>query len=216
MSEVKLLLGDCLELMKDIPDKSIDLVFVDPPYNVGKDYGDYKDNLPEDEYLDWCTKWIKEIKRIGINVAIYPPKNHLLWFWNRIPENHQVICAWSPEGAIRGNFVHQYIPLLVPSKPVKRVKDHWWNVQVPGTGYFYHEEKFDNPGQTSMDITNKVLEAFTVEGDMVADFFVGIGTTAVSCVKHNLNFIGGDISSIYLEIAEKRIKDAQQQMRLPL
>jgi len=154
------------------------------------------------------------MKRIGKQLAIYPPKKHLLWFWNQIPENYQIICAWSPMGAIRSNFIHQYIPLLVPSKPVKKVQDHWWNVQVPGMGYFYREEKFNHPGQTSMDITNRVLEAFTVEGDTVADFFSGVGTTAVSCVKHNLSFIGSEIDPTYFKIAEKRIHDAEQQMRL--
>jgi site-specific DNA-methyltransferase (adenine-specific) len=216
LGDCALYLGDCLEVMKSVPDKSVDLVFVDPPYNVGKDYGDYKDNLPEDEYFAWCEKWIKEIKRIGIQVAIYPPKKHLLWFWNMFPENYQIICAWSPEGAIRSNFIHQYIPLLVPSKPVKRVKDHWWNVQVPGMGYFYKEEKFEHPGQTSLDITNRVIDAFSIEGNTIADFFMGIGTTGYSCVKHNRNFIGAEINKKYFDIAVKRIKDAQQQMRLPL
>jgi site-specific DNA-methyltransferase (adenine-specific) len=211
---IELIQGDCLEVMKSIPDKSINLGFVDPPYNVGKDYGTYKDNLSENDYFDWCKLWIFELKRICLNVAIYPPKKHLLWFWNQIPENYQIICAWSPEGAIRSNFIHQYIPLLVPSKPVKRTKDHWWNVQVPGMGYFYREEKFDHPGQTSLDITGRVIEAFSVEGDTVADFFTGIGTTPYYCVLHNRNFIGCEIDPGYFKIAEKRIKDAEQQMRL--
>ena len=216
MSEIKLLLGDCLELMKDIPDKSIDLVFVDPPYNVGKDYGTYKDNLPEEDYFRWCTEWICEIKRVGKKVAIYPPKKHLLWFWNQIPENYQIICAWSPSGAFRSNFIHQYIPLLVPPKPVKKVKDHWWNVQVPGLGYYYREEKFGNPGQTSLDITGRVIDAFTVEGDIVLDCFMGVGTSGYYCVTHKRNFIGMEIEPKYFEIAKKRIHDAQQQMRLPI
>lgn len=216
MSEVKLYRGDCLEVMRSMPDDSVDLVFTDPPYNVGKDYGEYKDNLEASEYFEWCEKWITEIKRIGRRVAIYPPKKHLLWFWNQIPENYQIICAWSPEGAIRSNFVHQYIPLLVPSKPVRRVKDHWWNVQVPGMGYFYREEKFDHPGQTSLDITNRVIDAFSEEGDTVMDCFMGVGTTGYSCVTRNRNFIGIEIARIFFNVADHRIKDAQQQMRLPL
>ncbi len=211
---VELHLGDCLTFLRSMPDKSVDLVFVDPPYNVGKDYGTYKDDLPPEKYFAWCMDWINEIKRIGKSVAIYPPKIHLLWFWNQLPENHQIICAWSPEGAIRGNFVHQYIPLLVPNKPVKRTKDHWWNVQVPGLGYFYHEKKYDHPGQTSLDITGRVVDSFTVEGDMVMDCFMGVGTTGYWCATHNRNFIGCEISEVYFRIAERRIAEAQMQPRL--
>ena len=214
MSEVKLILGDCLAEMAKMKDLSVDLAFVDPPYNVGKDYGENKDNLPLDEYYLWCKQWIKELKRISYSIAIYPPKVRLLWFWNQIPENYQIICAWSPGGAIRSNFVHQYIPLLVPSKPVKRVKDHWWNVQVPGMGYYYKEEKFDHPGQTSLDITGRVIDAFSKEGETILDCFSGIGTTGYYCVKHNRNFIGIENNPTYFNIAEKRIHDARQQMRL--
>ena len=213
-SMIELHLGDCLDIMCSMADKSVDLVFVDPPYNVGKDYGEYKDDLPLEKYFVWCAEWLKEIKRIGKLVAVYPPKIHLLWFWNQLPEHHQIICAWSPEGAIRGNFVHQYIPLLVPNKPVIRTKDHWWNVQVPGMGYFYHEEKVDHPGQTSLDITGRVINAFTNEGDTVMDCFMGIGTTGYWCATHKRSFIGVDNNPDYYAIAERRIHDAQMQPTL--
>ena len=208
---VELILGDCLDVMRGMDDNSVDFGFTDPPYNVGKDYGTYKDNLPENEYFDWCVEWITELQRVCKTVAIYPPKKHLLWFWNKFPDHHQIICAWSPSGAIRGNFVHQYIPLLVPNKPVKRLKDHWWNVQVPGLGYYYKEEKFNNPGQTSMDITGRVIDGFTLPGDVVLDCFFGIGTTPVYCATHERSFIGIEIDPTYFSIAQKRIHDAQKQ-----
>jgi len=210
----KILQGDCLEVMKDFPDKSVDFAFVDPPYNVKKDYGVYKDDLPEKDYFEWCSKWIGELKRISNTIAIYPPKKHLLWFWNMVPENYQIICAWSPSGAIRGNFIHQYIPLLVPKKPVKRIKDHWWNVQVLGLGYYYREEKFNNPGQTSLDITSRIIDAFTLKGQIVLDCFVGVGTTGIPCVRTGRNFIGIDLNPEYVNVSEDRIYKASQQMRL--
>jgi len=57
-------LGDCLRIMPFIPDNSIDLVVTSPPYNIGIDYGTYKDNLPWGDYLNWCNKWIGQIYRI--------------------------------------------------------------------------------------------------------------------------------------------------------
>ena len=211
---MQIIQGDCIEVLKTLPAQSVDLAFVDRPYNVGKDYGTYNDNRPEQEYFDWCKDWIAELVRVCKRVAIYPPKKHLLWFWNQIPDNHLLICAWSPAGAIRSNFVHQYIPLLVPAKPVKLIKDHWWNVQVPGLGYFYREEKFDHPGQTSMDITNRIIDGFTVEGDTVLDCFMGVGTTGVICAKNGRDFIGVEIDPTYFAIAERRITEAQLQPRL--
>jgi site-specific DNA-methyltransferase (adenine-specific) len=56
--------GDCLEKLKEIPDNSIDFIFTDPPYNLGKKYNDYSDNLEIKEYFDWCDKWIAELARV--------------------------------------------------------------------------------------------------------------------------------------------------------
>lgn len=55
----KIVQGDCLELMKEIPDESIDLILQDPPYNIGKAEWDKIDN-----YVEWCGKWIIECQRI--------------------------------------------------------------------------------------------------------------------------------------------------------
>ena len=56
--------GDCLELLKQVPDASIDMTFADPPFNLKKGYNSYKDSLKLQEYLDWCEKWISEMVRI--------------------------------------------------------------------------------------------------------------------------------------------------------
>jgi site-specific DNA-methyltransferase (adenine-specific) len=60
----KIICGDNREIMPYIPDNSIDLVVTSPPYNVGIDYGQYKDNLPYDNYLDFTKKWLTEVYRI--------------------------------------------------------------------------------------------------------------------------------------------------------
>lgn len=56
--------GDVLESFVNIPDRSVDLVFADPPYNIGKDFDGIKDKYDEDQYLQWMEKWIKEIHRV--------------------------------------------------------------------------------------------------------------------------------------------------------
>lgn len=57
--------GDCLELLAQMPDDSVDLVFADPPFNLAKDYGKgVNDSLATEEYLAWCETWIKECARV--------------------------------------------------------------------------------------------------------------------------------------------------------
>ena len=56
--------GDCLTLMHQIEDGSIDLAFADPPFNIGYKYDKYHDRLEDKEYLDWCSEWISELHRV--------------------------------------------------------------------------------------------------------------------------------------------------------
>lgn len=57
--------GDCLEVLPALPDAAVDLVFADPPFNLGKDYGRLiNDSLKEDEYLEWCKTWISQCVRV--------------------------------------------------------------------------------------------------------------------------------------------------------
>ena len=53
----KIINGDCLKELKKIPDKSFDLVFADPPYNIGKDFDGISDTYDETEYKKWMKKW---------------------------------------------------------------------------------------------------------------------------------------------------------------
>jgi site-specific DNA-methyltransferase (adenine-specific) len=55
---------DCLNVLPMIADQCVDTVFADPPFNLGKEYGDRSnDDRPDSEYLEWCRKWIKESER---------------------------------------------------------------------------------------------------------------------------------------------------------
>ena len=60
----KIIQGDCLETLREIPDNSIDVTFADPPFNLKKKYNSTKDSLDLQEYLDWCELWINEMVRV--------------------------------------------------------------------------------------------------------------------------------------------------------
>ena len=53
--------GDCLAVLRHrVPSESVDLIFADPPYNIGKKFADFRDSWPSDqEYASWCQEWLK-------------------------------------------------------------------------------------------------------------------------------------------------------------
>ncbi|MBD2446366.1 site-specific DNA-methyltransferase [Nostoc sp. FACHB-152] len=57
--------GDCLKLLSALPDESVELVFADPPFNLGKEYGEgVSDRMEVDKYLDWSQQWLNECVRV--------------------------------------------------------------------------------------------------------------------------------------------------------
>ena len=81
---------DCLELLARMKSETIDCVFADPPFNLGKDYKNgFNDKLSKIEYFDWCEKWIKECCRIlkpGGAIFIYGTPELALKFGNFLSE----------------------------------------------------------------------------------------------------------------------------------
>ena len=73
--------GDCLERFAEVRDGSIDLVFADPPFNIGYDYDVYDDRRDADQYLDWSRRWIAEVARVlkqagaaTVEVCLHTPR----------------------------------------------------------------------------------------------------------------------------------------------
>ena len=61
----KLYEADCLSILPRIPSGCVDLVFADPPFNLGKDYNSkFNDAVPEQNYISWCEKWLDELVRV--------------------------------------------------------------------------------------------------------------------------------------------------------
>lgn len=73
INEDKIIQGNALEVLPTIPNESIDLIFVDPPYNIGKNFNGLEDKWSSDEeYLNWCYKWIKLcIDKLKPNGSMY-------------------------------------------------------------------------------------------------------------------------------------------------
>jgi site-specific DNA-methyltransferase (adenine-specific) len=202
-STVNMFLGDCLKIMPDLPE--FDFIWADPPYNVGKDYHNHNDSMDHEEYISFIAEFISLASKVSKSFALYPPKIHLREFWNMLPDHHLLILGYSPAGPRRSNYFHQYVPILVPPKPVKTVPDFWFNVELPSMGWYFHEERFDHPAQTSLDLTKRILNAFTLPGHTVLDPFAGTGTTAIACMELDRKCTLIEKSSEYFNLAYDRI-----------
>jgi hypothetical protein len=120
--------ADCLQLMKQIPDKSIDCVITDPPYNVGVDYCNGDKRL---DYIEWCTYWFKELERIAkfiiltpgmVNISMWHKIKEPTWYgsWNKSNQN-------SPSRL--GGF-NAWEIILFYGKPNKRIGHDAWNMPI--------------------------------------------------------------------------------------
>jgi len=200
MSDVRLYLGDCLEVMKDIPSGSVDAVITDPPYGCGK--ADWDNLFP--------TKWYTDARRIASMVVIITGSSGLA---DSIPlvgsDFIDVISAWNTNGMTRGpiGYGNWLAAVVAGSKP--GMGQNFFRFSVRGN-------KPDHPSPKPIEYMGQLIERLTKHGDTILDPFMGSGTTGVACVQTGRNFIGIEIDENYFNIAGKRIKEAQQQMRLPI
>ena len=124
---------DVLEGLKRLDDDSCQIIIADPPYNIGKDFGNNKDYRKLEDYLEWCDQWIKECERVlksegtlfiygfseilaHISVRIGLPKRWLIWhytnkntsqnsFWQRSHE--ALISCWKNKPVFNGDDVRE-------------------------------------------------------------------------------------------------------------
>ena len=200
MSDVRLILGDCLEVMKTLEAGSVDAVITDPPYGVNFRDSDWDTGIP---------KWLSLAKRVS-PLVIFTTAPTTMWDY---PRPDWVNCWYreaSSSRAVSGGFNH-WSPILIYGAvkfPVDSIKLHAIQHSYP-RGYPHPSPK---PEALMLWIVNHA----TKPGDTILDPFMGSGTTGVACVRTGRNFIGIERDTGYFDFAERRIAEAQLQMRMPL
>ena len=125
--------GDCIEVLKHIEDGSVDLVFADPPYNIGKQFGDFKDLWASDEdYSNWCFQWLQLcIDKLKPTGSLYVMTStqampHLdLWIRSRMNVLSRIIWHYDSSGVqAKKYFGSLYEPILFC---VKNQKSYTFN-----------------------------------------------------------------------------------------
>ena len=216
--KIDLRLGDCLEILPTLPDNIADIFIMDPPWNVGKDYGKYKDNLTYEEY----TQFINILQdlcehKAGGRTAIVLGSEILKQWWDEYPEAKIIIVRLGAIVLTRKNNMHlQWKPILTNCVSNEFSTDLWEDIRWPGEGYFFNEPRYGHPCMTPLKLMKRLILRFTEPGDTVIDPFLGVGTTAVACLQTGRNIIGIEMNEDYLDTAKKRIAEAQLQIRMEL
>ena len=229
---INLLHGDCLELMKTIPDKSVDMVLTDPPYGTTA--------CKWDVIIPFEPMW-KELKRITKDngaICLFgsePFSSHLRlsnlkmfkhdWIWKKEngtgflnAKKYPLLCLESI--SIFSLKSPKYFPVMRPGKPYKqksgRQTENYGNqVQVEtvndGNRYplnfleFKRDKDKFHPTQKPVALLEYLIKTYTLENDTVLDFTMGSGSTGVACKNLNRKFIGIEKDDKYFEIAKGRI-----------
>jgi len=199
--------ADCLEFMKEIPDKSVDLVLTDPPYGTktnqrGDSFmiGEFSNILPlvlpeiyrvlKPNGAFYCfTSWTQMSEWLLRFQQYFKLQNLLIW------DKKRHSGCYSPSS---WQFTWEGIFFGIKGK--RKIRKYQKDVLIS-------EEKGKRIAmQKPVDIVEKLIEASSDEGMVILDPFIGSGTTAVACKRLKRNFIGIDISKKYCELARQRIK----------
>lgn len=120
--------GDCLDLLKEIPDNSIDITFADPPFNLKKKYNGYKDSLEFQDYLKWCENWIAEMVRVTKPTGSIFVHNIPKWltyyaaFLNKLADFKHWISWDAPSGPMGKTLQPSHYGILYYAKDVSQNK----------------------------------------------------------------------------------------------
>jgi len=205
---VQLILGDCLEEMKKIPDKSIDLVLTDPPYGVGFEYDVYKDS--DENWVKMFSNLIPELKRIS-KMAILPccQIRKLPYIYSNYPPDWLICWYKGSPGHCAFVGFNDWEPLLVYGK----------NDGIQMHDYFYcqperlnDKDKQTHPCPKPVKWAKWLIDRTTKPKQTVLDPFMGSGTTGIACKDLDRNFIGIEISPKYFEIAQRRINQTMENL----
>lgn len=125
----RIFLGDALEILSGIPDESVDLVFVDPPYNIGKNFAGRKDKWKtDDEYLAWCYQWIDLcIRKVKPDGSLYIMTSTQfmpyfdLYVRNKLTVLSRIVWAYDSSGVqAKKHYGSMYEPVLYCVKDKNR------------------------------------------------------------------------------------------------
>jgi len=236
----KIICGDCLEIMKDIPDNSIDAIITDLPYGTTE--------CKWDEVIPFEPMW-KEINRllspygVFITTASQPFTSKLItsnlpmfkheWIWiknrgsnfaNTIREpmkEHESILVfahncWKYHKQMQersgGGIERSKYPVEFNSQPREGTREFEGvphhkieKLRVPSSWQKFNVEVGFHPTQKPVALYEYIVRTYTETNNIVLDFAVGSGTTAIACMNTNRRFIGIEKEQKYVDVSNARL-----------
>jgi len=217
-SDIVIYCSDCRLVLPHIPDKSIDLVLTDPPYGVGRKYGEHYDDR-RDGYWAWFNPVVAQVIRVGKVIAMH----HLLYALKQITSWDWIITWHKPYGAGArvGNspLLPHWEPILlwgIHSLGTKReVLPDWVScnpepskrkqagISPRNVDDFAGDE---HPLPKPIELESKLISRLSDSGAIVFDPFLGSGTTLVCAKKLGRKAIGIEIEPKYCRITVERLR----------
>lgn len=206
----ELIHGNCVDVLRVMPDKAVDCIITDMPYGVGIDFGDYRDDVKNLEALiDDALPEMRRVARLTIvtpgvrNLSLYPePTWTLAWFFG---------------GGCRGRwgFNHWQPILAYGTDPRHRLKMmHTDVIRSVSTAL---AERSEHPCPKPLPFIRKLINRVAPSpADVILDPFMGSGTTGVAAIQLGHKFIGIELNGDYLAIAKRRIAQASPDFQLTL
>ena len=240
MGKIKLIQGDCLKKMKDIPDGSVDMVLTDPPY--GTTAYKWDSIIPLESMWEQLNRIIKPNGAIVLfgsepfssalrmsNIKMYKYD----WVWEKNFKTGHLNAKIQPMRSVENiSIFYKKQPTYnaLGLKIHNKIKDRGVGAETNNrcgtvsmqshTGYPHQLLKFNRDNGKSLHPTQKpvalmeyLIKTYTNEKETVLDFTMGSGTTGVACKNLNRNFIGIEKEQKYFDIAKQRIAAAEQDIK---
>ena len=231
---MELLNGDCLELMKNIPDKSIDMILCDLPY--GTTHNKWDNVIPMESLWEQYNRIIKDHGAIvlfsqmpfGASLIMSNPKMFRYeWIWEknqavgflnakkmplRKHENilvfYKHLPTYNPQGLIKLDEPIQEAGSANRNGKNYGVADKSFirtHKNYPTDIITFSKDSGYHPTQKPVDLLEYLIKTYTNEGDTVLDNCMGSGSTGVACVNTNRDFIGMELDEEYYKVACERL-----------
>ena len=223
-----------LELLKQLPNESVDLIYCDILYNTGKKFKDYDDNLgTPQEAIEWYRPRLVEMKRVLKDTgSIYLQMDYRLIHYMKVEMDNifginnfinEIIWKYGLGGSGKKSFSKKHDNILFYSKS----KDYIFNIQYEDATSNklkgckkkmidvwdianinnMAKERIGYDTQKPKELLRRIIKASSNKNDVIADFFVGSGTSLVVAKELGRNYIGCDINQRAVDITNKRLEE---------
>ena len=205
----KIICGDCLDLIKLIPNNSINAIITDPPYGLNKN--GIRNDADLSLFYNIMPECYRVLKDNSFFITFFSTKFLPQLFKNNPFDYFWQIVLYCPEGRVKSPIGYtKYMSCFIFKKGSPKIIR--WNkdifVDTPGKMVEPDEGYIEHPTPKPKHFVKEILKMFTNEDDSILDPFIGSGSIAVACLQLNRRFIGFEIEEKYCKIAFERVQRA--------